>query len=277
MAGARGSSRGRAGFTLPLTMALAFSLMTLATAIVGMVLVSDKQAKAAASAVVTRTNLESGIEAALFDLEANGEPQAAEWTSRQKVGAAEVTLTLADARYKPDIDLGAADEVGAVLADPDLRQRALAALAPPASDQKRPIFNRFIDFSEAVSASPAEEDCLRERLTIGRQSTLAPPPPDTGFTPPREPLRIGALIDVRAETRDWEGRFEVLWRRVRYTGRPERPWLTHDWRQIRLGRTPSACPTPTAAPTISSKAHALEPQSPAGQASGAGPGAGPAP
>ena len=38
------TGRGRrAGFTLPLTMALAFSLMALATAVVGMVLVSDKR------------------------------------------------------------------------------------------------------------------------------------------------------------------------------------------------------------------------------------------
>jgi hypothetical protein len=49
----------------------------------------------------------------------------------------------------------------------------------------------------------------------------------------------------------------VLWRRVRYTGRPDRPWLTHDWREIRLGRAEAACPAPAVAPTISTRAHTL--------------------
>ena len=55
------TARARRGFTLPLTMALAFSLMAMATAIVGMVLVSDKQSKATASEMVTRASLESAI------------------------------------------------------------------------------------------------------------------------------------------------------------------------------------------------------------------------
>jgi hypothetical protein len=251
------TARGKRGFTLPLTLALAFSLMALATAIVGMVLVSDKQAKAAASEMVTRASLESGVEAALFDLEQNGEPQSAEWTGRQVIGGREVTLIVADARFKPDVDFGAPDEVRGVIADAALRDRALAALAPPSPDAARPFYEHFADFVGATGAGPAEEDCLRRRLTIGRRGASDPAPPPTAFAPPREPLDIGEVIDVRAETRDWEGRLEVFWRRARFTGRPQRPWLTHDWRQLRLGRDEPACPLVEVAPTISNAAHTL--------------------
>lgn len=250
------TGRGRrAGFTLPLTMALAFSLMALATAVVGMVLVSDKAAKAVASETVTRVTLESAVEAALFDLEQNGEPQTAQWTSRQSANGEDVAVVVADASYKPDVNNTAADQAGAVLADADLRDRTLAALAPPTPDAKRPSYKRFTDFVTATGSGPADEDCLRRRLTIGRTTDMLPAPPVTALTPPRNPLGVGAVIDVRASTRDWEGRWEVLWRRVRYTGRPERPWLTHDWRQLRLGRAEPDCPEVEAAATISNAAH----------------------
>lgn len=242
-----GRVRRAAGFTLPLTMALAFSLMALATAIVGMVLVSDKQSKAAASDLVTRTSLESAIEASLFDLEQNGEPQATEWTAERTVGAQAVSLTLADARFKPDVNSGKADEVAGAIADPGLRERTLAALTPPDGAEQRTPYTRFVDFAQATGASVAEEDCLRRRVTIGRIEPAAPAPPATNFAPPRVPLQVGAVVDVRAETRDWEGRWEVLWRRARFTGRPELPWLTHDWRLLRLGRTDPDCPTTQAA------------------------------
>ncbi len=251
-----GRGKHAAGFTLPLTMALAFSLMALATAIVGMVLVSDKQSKAAASDLVTRTSLESATEASLFDLEQNGEPQATDWTVAQSVGAQGVTLVVADARYKPDINSGSADEVAGAIADPALRERMLGALAPPADGQLRAPYTRFVDFAQAVGANVAEEDCLRRRVTIGRTEPIAPAPLATNFAPPRQPLQIGAVIDVRAETRDWEGRREVLWRRARYTGRPELPWLTHDWRLLRLGRSDLGCPTAqAAAPAFTNALH----------------------
>ena len=247
--------RGRAGFTLPLTMALAFSLMALATAIVGMVLVSDKQAKAAASELVTRTSLESATEAALFDLEQNGEPQASEWTGERAVGAQGVTLVVADSRYKPDVNSGAGDAVAGAIADPGLHERTLAALAPASGETGRAPFTRFADFAAAAGASAPEEDCLRRRVTIGRTAPVTPAPAPTTFAPPRQPLEVGAVIDVRAETRDWEGRWTVLWRRVRYTGRPELPWLTHDWRLLRLGRTDPDCPVVQVASKISNELH----------------------
>jgi hypothetical protein len=252
-----GRSRGRGGFTLPLTMALAFSLMAMATAIVGMVLVSDKQAKAAASEAVTRASLESAIEAGLFDLEQNGAPEALEWTGpQQTLNGRPVTLVVADARYKPDINSSPRDAVAAVLGEPGLKDRALAALAPPSPDEARAPYTRFIEFTQAIAASPPEEDCLRRRLTIGRVDPMAPAPPAATFEPPRQPLAIGAVVDVRAEMRDWEGRLNVLWRRARYTGQPARPWLTHDWRLIRLGRSEPACPLVESAPTISNALHA---------------------
>ena len=252
-----GSRRRTAGFTLPLTMALAFSLMAMATAIVGMVLVSDKQAKAAASEAVTRATLESAVEAALFDLEENGEPQALEWTGPQAtLNGQAVTLVVADARFKPDINSSPPDTAAAALAEPGLKDRALAALAPPAPDAARAPYTRFVEFTQALAASPAEEDCLRRRLTIGRNGPTAPAPPVATFEPPRQPLAVGAVVDVRAQMRDWEGRFNVLWRRARYTGQPARPWLTHDWRLIRLGRSEPDCPLVEAAPTLSNELHA---------------------
>ena len=251
------TAKARRGFTLPLTMALAFSLMAMATAIVGMVLVSDKQAKAAASEAVTRVSLESAVEAGLFDLEQNGEPQTLTWDGPpQTPNGRAVTLMVADARYKPDINSSQPDEVGAAIAEPGLNARVMAALAPPAPDEKRPPYARFIDFAQTAGAGPADEDCLRRRLTIGRVTAAEPAPPQSAFAPPRQPLTVGAVIDVRAEMRDWEGRLTVLWRRARYTGQPARPWLTHDWRLIRLGRTEPDCQLVEAAPTISNAMHA---------------------
>jgi hypothetical protein len=244
--------RGRAaGFTLPLTMALAFSLMTLATAIVGMVLVSDKQAKASASDLVTSTTLESAIEQTLFGLERDGEPQAGEWTDRQRLNGLDVSLTLAPTRYKPDVNKDPTADLGAALADAGLRDRVVAARTPTTPGDLPPSFTRFGDFVQAAGADAAEEDCLRRRLTMGRKAGLAETaPPVTALIPPREPLAVGEVIDVRAETRDWQGRREVLWRRVRYSGKPERAWLTHDWREMRLPRTDFDCPVVEAAPTL---------------------------
>ena len=243
--------RRAAGFTLPLTMALAFSLMALASGIVGMVVVSDRQAKAAASELVTRTTLESAIEQGLLGLERNGAPEAGEWTDRASLNGLDVTLTFAPTRYKPDLNKSIATEVVAVLADRGLGQQAAAALTPAKPGQPRPQFTRFSDFIRAAGADAAAEDCLRRRLTIGRAAGVTDPtPPVTALVPPREPLAAAMLIDVRAETRDPEGRRVVLWRRVRYTAQPERPWLTHDWREMRLPRNDLYCPAPEPAPTF---------------------------
>ena len=112
------SRRRAAGFTLPLTMALAFSLMTLASGIVGMVVVSDRQAKAAASELVTRTTLESAIEQGLYGLERDGAPEVAEWSDTERLNGLDVTLTFAPTRYKPDLNKSTAAEITGALADP---------------------------------------------------------------------------------------------------------------------------------------------------------------
>lgn len=240
-----GSRRRAAGFSLPLTMALAFSLMTLASGIVGMVVVSDKQAKAAASELVTRTTLELAIEQGLDGLERDGAPDAGEWTDHESLNGLDVTLTFMPTRYKPDLNKSSPDEIGAAIAEPQLTQRIAAALAAPSPSEPRPQFKRFGDFVQAVGAGAAEEDCLRRRITIGRaDAATAPTPPPSALVPPRNPLAPAVLIDVRAEVRDPEGRRVVLWRRVRHSGKPERPWLTHDWREMRLPRTDLDCPAP---------------------------------
>jgi hypothetical protein len=239
---AGGRARRAAGFTLPLTMALGFSLMALATAVVGMVVVSDEQAKSSARTLVVRTSLESAIESGLFDLERNGEPQAGEWTDHRSLNGLDVSLTFEPAHYKPDLDKDSATDVATAIADPTLNRRVAVAYTPPTPGE--PVsFARFIQFVQAAGAGPAEEDCLRRRLTLGRPGAQRdPPPPDIGFIPTRDPLAAGEVIDVRAAVVDPGGGREVLWRRVRFTGKPERPWLTHDWRELRLGRSDIACP-----------------------------------
>ena len=247
-----GGRRGRpAGFSLPLTMALAFSLMALATAIVGMVVVSDRQAKAAASDVVVRATLESAIEASLFGLERDGEPQAREWTDRQALNGLDVELTLQPVRYKPDINGASAATLDAAIADAGLRDRVAAAKAPANATDPRPQFSRFVEFAEAAGADAADEDCLRRRLTIGRKSGEPDPAPaESALIPPKSPLVAGEVIDVRAETHDAAGRRDVLWRRVRFIGPGGQTWLTHDWRELRLPHADIACPAPEPAPSI---------------------------
>jgi hypothetical protein len=244
--------RRAAGFTLPLTMALAFSLMTLASGIVGLVVVSDRQAKAAATDLVTRVALESATEQALFDVEHEGEPVAAEWTAQESYDGLDVTVTLAPTRYKPDVNKTDPALIVAAIADKDLSQRVNAAMTPAKPEDVRPEFKRFGDFVRAVGGDTdaAEEDCLRRRLTLGRpKGDVDPAPPNTALIPPKAGLDISELIDIRAETRDGAGRRTVLWRRVRYSGKPDRLWLTHDWRLMRLPRQDIDCPPP-APPSI---------------------------
>jgi hypothetical protein len=246
---AGGSRRRAAGFTLPLTMALGFSLMVLATAVVGMVVVSDEQAKHDARRFVDAASLESAVESELFGLEKDGVPQAGEWSDSQAINGLRVRLLFAPTQYKPDIGRDGAAAVAAAVSDVTLRQRVSAALAPDKPGDMAPAYTRFSAFAQAVGADPAEEDCLRRRLTIGRVGGQPLPiPPDIGLIPPRVPLAAGDVIDVRAEIVEPDGERAVLWRRVRYTGKPDRPWLTHDWRQLRLGGPDIDCAL-VAAPT----------------------------
>ncbi|HEX3918872.1 MAG TPA: hypothetical protein VHW60_16165 [Caulobacteraceae bacterium] len=234
-------------------MALGFGLMSLASAIVGLVVVSDEQAKHDVRQFVDATTLESAIEAGLFGLEKDGVPQAGEWFEQQRINGLEVRLLFASTEHKPDIGKDGAAPVAAALSDAGLRQRVSAAFVPGKPGDQPPVFTRFSDFVAAAGADAAEEDCLRRRLTLGRVGGQPTPiPPDTGLIPPRQPLTAGDVIDVRAEIVEPDGERSVLWRRVRFTGRPERPWLTHDWRQLHLGRSDIDCAQmATAAPSFS--------------------------
>jgi hypothetical protein len=249
---AGGNRRRAAGFTLPLTMALGFSLMTLATAVVGMVVVSDEQAKHDARQFVDAASLESAVEAGLLGLEQNGVPQAAEWSDRQAINGLDVQVLFAATRYKPDIGQDGEAAVAAALSDEALRRQVAAAFAADTPDTPGgapPPFTRFSKFVAAAGADSAQEDCLRRRLTIGRVGAQPLPiPPDIGLIAPRVPLAPGDVIDVRAEIVEPGGDRAVLWRRVRYTGKPERPWLTHDWRRLHLSPSDVACPPAPAAP-----------------------------
>jgi hypothetical protein len=246
------SRRRAAGFTLPLTMALGFSLMTLATGIVGLVVVSDEQSKHDARQFVEAASLESAVESGLFDLEKAGVPQAGEWSGALTINGLRVRLLLAPTEYKPDIGQDGAAAVAAAVSDVALRQRVAAAYVSDTPDGQPPAYRRFSAFVTATDASPAEEDCLRRRLTLGRVGAQpVPRPPDTALIPPRVPLATNDIIDVRAEIVEPDGERSVLWRRVRYTGRPERPWLTHDWRPLHLGRTDIDCALVAPAPSPS--------------------------
>jgi hypothetical protein len=244
------SNRRRArGFALPLTMALGFSLMVLASGIVGLVVVSDEQSKHDARQFADTASEESAVEAGLFDIEKNGAPQVGEWSDERAINGLRVRLTFASTSYKPDIGHDGASAVSAAISDVGLRQRVAAAFVPIHPGEMGPAYPRFSAFVQAVGADPAEEDCLRRRLTLGRVGAQPLPiPPDTGLIPTRAPLIAGDIIDVRAEIVSPGGERAVLWRRVRFTGKPERPWLTHDWRQLRLGRADIDCALVVAAP-----------------------------
>ena len=233
-------------------MALGFSLMVLASGIVGLVVVRDEQSKHDARQFADTASEESAVESGLFDLEKNGAPQVGEWSDVLAINGLRVRLTFASTSYKPDIGQDGAPAVTAAISDVALRQRVTAAFVPAQPGDPAPAYLRFSAFVQAVGADPAEEDCLRRRLTLGRVgSQPAPIPPDTGLIPTRTPLAAGDIIDVRAEIVEPGGDRVVLWRRVRFTGKPERPWLTHDWRQLRLGRADIDCALVAAAPAPS--------------------------
>jgi hypothetical protein len=241
----RSGLRRARGFTLPLTIVLTFSVMSLATAVVGVVVVNDRAARSADRELTTLITLESGANGGLFALQRDGAPIANTWTDTALYNGRDVSLLFAPTRYKPDIDRDPAAVAGAVVADTDLRQRVLAALAPPSPDVRQANYARFRDFVLKAGAPPAEEDCLRQRLTLGRRAAKPEPRlPETALIPDRTPLVAGDAIDVRASLRDAHGGEEVLWLRMRYAGLPGQAWKTQDWRRLRLAPGALSCPPP---------------------------------
>lgn len=105
---------------------------------------------------------------------------------------------------------------------------------------------RLTDLVARLGADAAQEDCLRMLATLGRDADTplhaeAPAP----LVIPRQPLSPGQVIELRVAIRDGFGRNQVLWRRVRYFGAPQRVFGDHDWRRLTVPQTRPACQSPT--------------------------------
>jgi hypothetical protein len=251
------TSAGARGFTLPLTTALAFSLMSLAGGVVGLVVVTAGQARSSERDVAVLVSLESAIQSGLFTLQRDGAPIANSWTDEARFNGEQVQLLFAPTKYKPDIDRDAPADQLAVLVDTELKAAVSQAEPPPIVPPTAPAtgsamaavprmqFQHFTDLVRAAGVDTAGEDCLRQRLTLGRGSAQpATRLPETALIPDRAPLVAGDLIDVRAALADSRRGHEILWMRVRYSGQTARPWRVHDWRRLHLGPSAPDCPLP---------------------------------
>lgn len=239
MRGRRASLRG---FSLPLTLALTFSLMAIAAGLTGFVTLRVHDARVQDQAVFNVITLESAIEAALLDIQKDGAPEANSWTFETRLNNQDVRLLVTPTKYKPDLNNDAAAIVTEAIGDPALATRVGALLVQP--DPKAPKIKimRFSDAMASLKAEAVEEDCMRQLLTLGRQSsTLEPRLPETKMKPRRSALAAGDLLDVRAELGGGAHAREVLWMRVRFSGVPERPWRVHDWKRLRLPPQAQAC------------------------------------
>ncbi len=232
------------GFTLPLTLALAFAIMSMAAGLTGLVTVKAKAARQKDADLFALITLESAVQAGLTALEKDGAPQAPRWEQTQRLNNRSVELTFLAVAYKPDAHQDLAPGLAAAVGQPALRARLVRALASPDPKIARASFPRFGDFLKAVEASPAEEDCLRALLTFGRQAPEpTPPPPATALTPEILPLAPGDVVEVRAEVRS-DRYSDILWQRVRYSGTPGQPWHIHEWRRLRLAPGAVLCKPP---------------------------------
>ena len=232
------------GFTLPLTLALAFAIMSMAAGLTGLVTVKAKAARQKDADLFALITLESAAQAGLATLEKDGAPQTPRWERTGRLNNRQVELIFLTVAYKPDAQQDPADELAASVVRPELRDRVVRALASPDPKIARVGFARFGDFIKAAEASPSEEDCLRALLTFGRQGPdPLPLPPATAFTPEILPLAPGDVVEVRAAVRT-DRYSDILWQRVRYTGTPGQPWHIHDWRRLRLAPRAVLCKPP---------------------------------
>jgi len=293
------SRRAARGFTLPLTVVLTFSLMSLAAGVVGLSVTQERAARRALDAVDTTIALESASEVALMSLRRDGVPQEPTWREEVYWAGRTVIVDQFATAYKLDINKEpqallaeanrqpeAADlarDLESVLPQPttpapiaavagaDLRQRldqagsrartsgplggplGGARPGPPAplevtspEDAPAPVFvQRLTDLVARIGADAAREDCLRMLATLGRDSdTPLEPETPAPVVIPRLPLAPGQVIELRVATRDSFGRGQVLWRRVRYFGAPQRVFGDHDWRRLTLAQSRPACRSP---------------------------------
>lgn len=246
MTGARpsaGRSRLR-GFTLPLTLALAFAIMSTAAGLTALVTVKAKAARQADADLFALITLESATQAGLAALEKEGVPQAPRWTRTERLNSRQVELTFMAVGYKPDAGQDTPESLAAMVAQPSLRARVVRALASEDPAISRASFTRLNDFLKAAETTPSEEDCLRALMTIGRQDPQPLPlPPVTALTPEILPLAPGDVVEVRAAIRT-DRYSDILWQRVRYAGTPGKPWHIHDWRRLRLAPGAVLCKRP---------------------------------
>lgn len=234
------------GFTLPLTLALAFAIMSTAAGLTGLVTVKAKAARQKDADLFALITLESATQAGLARLEKDGAPQTPNWEASERLNNRQVELTFFAPGYKPDAGQDPTADIAARVAQPALRARVVAALTSPDPKIGRIGFIRLSDFLKAAQVSPSEEDCLRALLTLGRQGpTPQPMPPATALSPQIAPLLPGDSIELRAVIRT-DRYSDVLWQRVRYTGTPGRPWHIHDWRRLRLAPGAVLCKPPQA-------------------------------
>jgi hypothetical protein len=237
-------SRAPRGFTLPLTLALAFAIMSTAAGLTGLVTVKAKAARQKDADLFALITLESAVQAGLTRLEKDGAPQTPRWEQSERLNNRQVELTFLAVAYKPDPGKDPPPGLAAVVVQPALRARVVRALASPDPEVARASFTRFSDFLKATEASPSEEDCLRALLTFGRQAPEpTPPPPATALSPDILPLAPGDVIEVRAQVRT-DRYSDILWQRVRYSGTPGQPWHIHDWRRLRLAPGAVLCKPP---------------------------------
>lgn len=240
------TKRSFRGFTLPLTLALAFAIMSTAAGLTGLVTVKAKAARQKDADLFALITLESATQAGLARLEKDGVPQAPDWQASERLNNRQVELTYFMPGYKADAGQDLPADIAARVAQPALRARVVAALTSPDPNVGRVGFARMGDFLKAAQVSPSEEDCLRALLTLGRQGpTPQPLPPATALSPQITPLLPGEAVEVRAVIRT-DRYSDVLWQRVRYTGTPGQPWHIHDWRRLRLAPGAVLCKPPQA-------------------------------
>jgi len=258
--------KGARGFTLALTTILTFSLMSLAAGIVGLSVTQQRAARRALDAVDTTIALESASEMALLALRRDGVPQAPAWREDVDWEGQTFAVDQFDTAYKLDINTDTQAVLAAARQQPEAERlvEGLASVLPPPAPPAAaiipsptpqirkapavadlpPAFSvlRLVDLVTRTQGDAAEEDCLRMLATIGRE-TSAPLTPEkpAPLIVPRQPLAPNQVIELRVAARDGFGRNQILWRRVRYFGAPQRVFGDHDWRRLTLAQARPRC------------------------------------
>ncbi len=222
--------------------------MAIASGLTGMVTVRAKAARQRDNDVFARITLESAVQAGLAELEKTGIPQIDRWQSVQTLNGRTVQLTFIAARYNGDINDDPPETVIASVLNPKLKAMVAKAMTQPGdqpgSPPTRAQFNRMRDFVAAAGATGWAEDCLRGGLTLGRLTVAPEPrPPRTALLPELAPATPGDTVIVRAALGSTKYQ-DVLWERVRFTGRKGVAWHIHDWRLLRLAPDARLCPAP---------------------------------